>query len=362
MTEDDLERTLRGAFDAHAHASVSDQASPPPPRFATMPDVSVNSRSRLVRWAAPLTAAAAVVAVVGAAAAISRSTASHDADQNRVLSQSNQSNQSTPSASADPTAVHVKLHNDDNANYGVGMPVIAYFSKRILNGKSLQQATTATVNGKPIEGAWYFETSKAGNGPIEAHFRPADYWPGHAAVHVSIPVKGLSAGGGLTYDNNLTTDFHTGAANIAKVDNLTHKMVVTTDGKPYGSFPVSLGIRFTPTRPGIKVIMEKSNDITLHASSSPQLHVQYAQRLTYGGEYLSAAEWNVANIKKGVNTSGGGTNLLPADAKKLFNLLQIGDPVEYVNTGGTPMQLASGYGDWNVPWKVWLTGGLVPTH
>jgi hypothetical protein len=108
--------------------------------------------------------------------------------------------------------------------------------------------------------------------------------------------------------------------------------------------------------------MEKSNDITLHASSSPQLHVQYAQRLTYGGEYLSAAEWNVANIKKGVNTSGGGTNLLPADAKKLFNLLQIGDPVEYVNTGGTPMQLASGYGDWNVPWKVWLTGGLVPTH
>ena len=77
--------------------------------------------------------------------------------------------------------------------------------------------------------------------------------------------------------------------------------------------------------------------------------MQWTQRLTYGGEYLHSAPWNVSNL--GVrSTSNGCTNLAPATAKGLFDLMKIGDVVEYPNANGPAMTLGAGYGDWNVPW------------
>ena len=38
----------------------------------------------------------------------------------------------------------------------VVMPVLAYFSQQITDARSLQRATVATVNGKRVQGAWYF--------------------------------------------------------------------------------------------------------------------------------------------------------------------------------------------------------------
>jgi hypothetical protein len=52
---------------------------------------------------------------------------------------------------------------------------------------------------------------------------------------------------------------------------------------------------------------------------------------------------------------------LPAVAKKLFGFLEIGDVVNYPNANGPAMQLGQGYGDWNVPWTTWLTGGALKT-
>ena len=89
--------------------------------------------------------------------------------------------------------------------------------------------------------------------------------------------------------------------------------------------------------------------------------IKYDQRLTYGGEYLHAAPWNVYNIDHGVDSSNGCTNLLPADAAKLYGFLEIGDVVQYPNANGGKMQLGQGYGDWNVPWAQWQTGGAVAT-
>src|SRR5689334_24700090 len=42
--------------------------------------------------------------------------------------------------------------------------------------------------------------------PLEAHYRLADYWPAHAAIHLDLPVKGVSAGTGMVFDNSLTLD------------------------------------------------------------------------------------------------------------------------------------------------------------
>lgn len=268
-----------------------------------------------------------------------------------------------PSTSAKPATkpVHVKLTNADGATYGVGMPIIAYFSKKITSAAALTQATTVTVNDEPITGGWFFETSAAFKDyPIEAHWRPKQYWPAHATIRMDLPIKGLSAGGNLAYDNSLTLDFATGSANIATVDSSTHQLSLTVDGKAAGTYAVSLGAADTPTARGVKVVMEKGASICMTGPGYHECDVKWTQRLTYGGEYLHAAPWNLANLGK-ADSSNGCTNLSTADAKKLYDLMGIGDVVTYPNASGPKMQLGSGYGDWNVSWSQWLTGGLVST-
>ncbi|SHG09780.1 Lipoprotein-anchoring transpeptidase ErfK/SrfK [Jatrophihabitans endophyticus] len=264
--------------------------------------------------------------------------------------------------------VHISLFNGDGAHYGVGMPVIAYFSRQITDGAALQQATTVTADGKPLAGAWYFENSGAGNGPIEGHFRPRHYWPAHARIHVAIPAKGLSAGKGLGYDDSLTLDFSTGARNVAKVDDGKHTLTLTSDGKRVGRFPVSLGGPGSRTIRGTKVVMEQDQDTRMRGAHSGieynLAHVYWTQRLTYSGEYLHAAPWNEASAGGNIgrsNSSNGCTNLSTADAKKLFGLMQVGDVVRYPDAGGAKMRLGDGYGDWNLTWAQWRTGGLVST-
>jgi lipoprotein-anchoring transpeptidase ErfK/SrfK len=258
--------------------------------------------------------------------------------------------------------VHIKTLNADGVQYGVGMPVIAFFSKKIKSGKALQEATKVTVDGKSITGAWYFEYSSYYKGyPIEAHWRPQDYWPAHSKVHVSIPAKGLSAGGNLAYDDSLTLDFYIGPKNIAVVNDGTHRITVTSDGKKKFDFPVSLGAANTPTSHGVKVIMEKGVSICMSGPGYHECGVKFTQRLTYGGEYLHAAPWNTYNIDHGIDSSNGCTNMHDADAKTLYGFLEVGDVVIYPNANGPAMQLGSGYGDWNVNWTTWQTGGLVST-
>jgi len=342
---DELERRLRDAFDARTRSAVHDSAQPPAPRFAE--EQAARTGRRWTHWAAPLAAAAAVVGIGVGVTVVAESPSHHSPVAG---------NGTLPAATND---VHVKLLNDDGARYGVGMPVIAYFSQRITDARPLQQATVATVNGKQVQGAWYFEKSAAGNGPIEGHFRMAKPWPADSTIEIRMPIDGLSAGGRLHYDDSLTTSFRTGPATSAVVSEATHLLTVTRDGKPIGSYPVVVG---PSTRPGFKLIMEKPGTVHMRGPGFDE-DVTYAQRLTYGGEYLISAPWeNATTIKAGVDTSNGSTYLLPAAAKKLFQLLEIGDIVQYKGTRGVQMAMGSGYGDWNVPWSTWLTGGLVRTR
>lgn len=270
---------------------------------------------------------------------------------------------STPSPSPSPSPVgdpvHVSLLNGDGDVRGVGMPIIAFFNVKPTDVKQFNAATKVTVNGSPIEGNWYFENTARDGSALEAHWRPQTYWPAHAKIHMDLPVKGMSAGTGLYFDDSLTLDMSTGVAYIGTIDATTLRMTVTADGAQFGTFPVSLGATDTPTSRGTKVIMEKGLDIPMRGPGYYDPHVQYTQRLTYGGEYLHSAPWNVANIGHR-SSSNGCTNLLPADAKKLYNTFEIGDVFIYPNANGPAMTIGMGYGDWNVPWSQWQTGGALP--
>lgn len=347
----ELEGLLAGAFDARARSAVPDDASRPAPRFAGAARTDPSRGDRRRRLLAPLSAAAAVLLAVGVGVVALRGGSDH---------RSPAAGRGTVASATTP--VHIKLLNGDGQTYGVGMPVIAYFSHAFTDARALQRATTVTVNGTPSVADWYFERSAAGNGPIEGHLRPPAYWPAHARVHVTIAARALSAGRGLAFDNDLTLDFHTGSQEIATVDGRTHLLTLKTGSKPAGTFPVSIGSAKTPTASGIKVIMGKGESLSVTGPGYHIPDVKYTQRLTYDGEFLLAAPWNRTGISSRVNTSDGSTNLTTAGAKQLYRTLRVGDVLIYTHTGGRSMTLADGFGDWNVQWGEWQTGGLVPTH
>ncbi len=270
--------------------------------------------------------------------------------------------QPSPSSSPSPASrpVHVRVYQSDGATYGVGMPIIAYLSAKITDGKAFAAATKVTVNGSPADGAWYFQNSGIYKGyPLEAHYRLADYWPAHAQIRLDLPVKGKSAGTGLAFDNSLTLDISTGAANISKIDGHTERMVVTSDGKQMFNFPVSLGKASTPTFGGVKVVMEK-DQVQRMVGPGYDLKVPWSVRITNSGEFIHSASRNGGNIGQR-STSHGCTNLRLADAQTFFAFAQVGDVAEYSNTGGPTMPSWDGYGDWNVAWGTWQGGGRVPT-
>jgi lipoprotein-anchoring transpeptidase ErfK/SrfK len=246
------------------------------------------------------------------------------------------------------------------------MPIIVLLSRPIKDARAFAAATRVTIDGKPVQGGWYFERKyQDPSHPIEADYRMRTFWPGHAKIHMVLPVKGVSAGKGLVFANDLSLDFATGPANVATVNSATHELTLTTDGKVEGSYPVSLGYRQTPTMRGTKVIMEKGLDIPMRGPGYFDPHVRFTQRLTYSGEYLHSAPWNTPAMGGSIgraNTSNGCTNLDPRDARKLYNLLEVGDVVQYPNADGPMMRMGEGYGDWNVPWPQWRTGGLYPVH
>jgi lipoprotein-anchoring transpeptidase ErfK/SrfK len=286
--------------------------------------------------------------------------ASSSAPSSSAASQTSTSAAPTSTSAAPTRAVHVSLLEGDGSVYGVGMPIIALFNVAPTSGVAFAKATKVTVNGTPATGAWYFEPTAHKGSALEGHFRPFKYWPAHSTISMDLPVKGLSAGPGLSFDDSLTLTFSTSYAIISTVNATNLHMTVTVDGHVYGTYPVSLGAPNTRTLRGTKVIMEKGVDIPMRGPGYYDAHVQWTQRLTYGGEYLHSAPWNIANL--GVrSTSNGCTNLSPAVAKHLYALMRVGDVVNYPNANGPTMQMGQGYGDWNVAWSTWLTGGAIRT-
>jgi len=269
----------------------------------------------------------------------------------------------TPAPTGKP--VHVRLYQGDGSKWGVGMPIIAYVSANITDARPFAAATKVTVNGSPVEGAWFFQRSAIYKDyPLEAHYRLQDYWPGNATIHMDLPVQGLSAGPDLVFDNSLTLDMSTGRANIAKIDGRTKRMVVTSDGQQVFNFPVSLGKASTPTFNGVKVVIGKARlerMVSTRPSDRYDLKVPWSVRVTNSGEFIHSASWNGGNIGRR-STSHGCTNLNESDAKKFFDMAQIGDVTIYTNTGGPTMPSWDGYGDWNLPWGQWQGGGSVPTR
>jgi lipoprotein-anchoring transpeptidase ErfK/SrfK len=278
----------------------------------------------------------------------------------------------TPTPTKPPTVVHVTALESDGSTYGVGLPIVLFFTPLPTESKAFTKAVKVTVNGQPAAGAWYWEQPTAdevSSHTYEAHYRLQNYWPAHSHIHVDIPIGGLSAGKGLVYDNKLTSlDFQIGARHVSTINCNTKRMQVTSDNKLVKTLPVSCGAARTPTFHGTKVVMQKGEQApdssTLRPAGAVRMVgpgyneiVDWSVRITRSGEYIHAAPWN-SNIGR-MSTSNGCTNLFTADAKWFYGFAVVGDVANYPVTNGPQMPSWDGFGDWNLSWGQWSQGGLL---
>lgn len=268
----------------------------------------------------------------------------------------------------DPPAQTVRVHsfNGDNITYGVGMPIVIRFDTIVPeSARAAIQRRMFVQSNPPQEGIWHWMSSKYHDLGSEVHYRPKEYWLPGTTIHARIATGGMPWGyEGVYGANDLTLDFSIGDAQILEVDNATKQMVFTRNGQVINTMPVSLGKPSTPSSYGQTLIMSKHAEYTFDTRRESGVDggyvvdVQYAERLTTGGEFIHAAPWSVAQ-QGNTNVSHGCVNVSLDNARWIFENVYVGDPVI---TRGTevPLEWGNGFTDWNIPWEEYVLGSAIP--
>jgi lipoprotein-anchoring transpeptidase ErfK/SrfK len=247
----------------------------------------------------------------------------------------------------------------DNQVVGVAMPLIVQFSRDIPKDKraDVQRRLFVTSN-PPQEGIWRWSS------PTEVDYRPKVFWKAGTKISYRLATGGLPMGDGYYGRSDITVVASVGPAVQLTVDNKSKMMTVTRNGKLLRRIPVSLGKAKTPSSSGTMVIIEKLRKTVfdtfaeLGPTEGYRTDIEYAQRLTWGGEYIHAAPWS-ESVQGQTNVSHGCVNISMPNAQWLFRITKMGDPVV---VKGTERQLQSGNGwtQWNMTWSEYVKGSAIP--
>ncbi|MDG4829253.1 Ig-like domain-containing protein [Solwaraspora sp. WMMD1047] len=255
--------------------------------------------------------------------------------------------------------VRVTSFLGDGQVVGVGMPLIINFGRDIPEKYRADVQRRMTVTATPAqEGIWHWVSG------TEVRYRPKEFWQPNTQLAYKIQTGGLPMGDGWYGRSDLTVDAKVGASVIMEVDNRTKKMTVRKNGKVVRTIPVSLGKPKTPSSSGTMVVIEKLKETVFDTRDAPDpdnryvIDIEYAQRITWGGEFIHSAPWSVASQGKS-NVSHGCVNMSEANAKWLFGQTTIGDPI---TVKGTERRLQNGNGwtEWNMSWDEYVKGSAIP--
>jgi lipoprotein-anchoring transpeptidase ErfK/SrfK len=250
----------------------------------------------------------------------------------------------------------------DGQVVGVGMPLILSFSSAIPKDQraNVQKRLFVTSN-PPQEGIWYWWNDK------EVHYRSKEYWQSGTKITVRAAIGGLSMGGNRYGSADLTINATVGPKIVMVADNANKQMSVTKDGVLLRNIPVSFGKKATPSASGNFIIMIKNEwewfdsasfGVPNDSADGYRTKVYYPQRLTWDGEYIHSAPWSEGDQGKR-NVSHGCTNISAANAKWLYDLTHIGDPVIIKNTEER-VKWQNGWTDWEKPWSEYVKGSAIP--
>jgi lipoprotein-anchoring transpeptidase ErfK/SrfK len=239
--------------------------------------------------------------------------------------------------------------------YGVGLPIVVRFGSAVAPDQRANVERRLFVTTSPAQlGSWYWFSGS------EVHYRPREYWQAGTTVSVRLATGGLRFSGNSWGSKDLTLNVTIGDKIMMVIDDATKRMTVTKNDEVQKLIPVSLGKPKTPSSSGHMVVMDK-NYSELFVSTDPadpyRETVYWTQRITTGGEYVHAAPWSVGSQGRR-NVSHGCTNVSVENAKYLYALTHIGDPVI---VRGTPRKLAWGNGwtDWDKSWEEYQKGSAL---
>jgi lipoprotein-anchoring transpeptidase ErfK/SrfK len=243
---------------------------------------------------------------------------------------------------------------------GVGMPVVLTFDIPVTNRKEVEKHLA--VEAEPAQpGTWHWISD------TEVHYRPKSYWKPGTKVTVDADLNGVNAGNGIYGQEDRRASFTVGDAVIMKIDVAAHQMRVLRNGELLRTLPISAGKPGFTTRSGIKVIIEKHRYKDMDAATTGisegdaeyynLSNVEYAQRVTYSGEFIHAAPWSVGS-QGSSNVSHGCIGMSTEAAGWLYSLTKRGDVVDVVGSD-RPMEPTNGYGDWNVSWSEYKAGSAL---
>jgi lipoprotein-anchoring transpeptidase ErfK/SrfK len=238
----------------------------------------------------------------------------------------------------DPVFAPPAFNPVNGALVGVAKPIIINFQRPIANRPLAEQAIH--ISSTPaVPGAFYWTTD------TQVRWRPYSFWPSGTVVNIDA--------------SGARSSFRVGESLVATVDDKTHQMTVTRNGKVEKTFPVSTGIDGKyETKNGTYYVLEKFPDIVMDSSTygvpvnSPEgykIKVQWAVRIDNSGGFVHSAPWSVADQGKR-NVSHGCINLSPANAKWFYDNFGSGDPIVVKNSVGmytTP----DGADDWQ--WQLY---------
>ncbi|MEU8814703.1 Ig-like domain-containing protein [Actinoplanes sp. NPDC048796] len=251
------------------------------------------------------------------------------------------------------------LYLFDGKTYGVAMPVVVEFSPGIKKADRAAVERRLFVTTSPAQpGVWSWTSSGT-----QAYYRGPEFWKSGTTIAVRVAVGGLPTGGGRYGDRDRSATAKIGRDFQMKVDNASKKMTVVRDGKTVKTMPVSLGKKSTPSSSGTMVVMDKLAETVFDTTAELgpvngyRTEIQYAQRLTWSGQYIHSAPWSTGD-QGSRNVSHGCVNVSPSNARWLFENTLIGDPVTVKGTEDK-LDYGNGWTPWNVSWEEFKKGSAL---
>jgi lipoprotein-anchoring transpeptidase ErfK/SrfK len=249
------------------------------------------------------------------------------------------------------------LYMLDGETYGVAMPVVVAFDPPVSDGaRAGIQKRLFVTSDPPQPGVWHW------TGGDQVLYRPPAYWKPGTKITVRAALAGQPMGNGYYGDVDRSATASIGDKVVMDVSNRTKQMKVYVKDRLVRTIPVSLGKPSTPSSSGHMVVMTHEYttlfDTTREGPGGYRVWVNYAMRLTWGGEFIHAAPWSVGD--QGYrNVSHGCVNMSWDNAKWLFAVARIGDPVTVTGTE-VALREGNGWTAWNLPWAQYVKGSALP--